>query len=1712
MKRRAKNIVARYLAFVMVLIMAFPASAQAAVLGDLGETTTVSGNDYLGQEIAMITADGKAVQIDAGIVKANGAVEAADGGVKVSDSANFTITKHSTENYYAINNTKTNQFLQLTGFDWSSTLTVTAGNGQWNAESLNQAAWEGLVVEAGDAGQYLLTTTVRFNKDGGQVQLYAKADSDGVLGVTTEKAEATGFYFALVKGAIETDEPEQGSAGLAASLKDVDVAFVTADGKALSVCEESELVKVDAATESVEGGVKAIAESTFVISESTAAAGVYAINNDNVEGGKFLLIVEDRVFYRAGSYANPAEGAWEGFVIEQDETDADAYYLTTTSRCNPQVYAKMNDSGELKCTTDKSTATKFYISLVKEIVESTGDSGTTETPDSPVVPAPSNGEFTIEHVASGKLIKTYETDGARLTVDGEEGDKGTIFSKAAFGVNDNNNMGNPALPTMSFISKDYGKGIASVVWTGAWPPSIDYVFVNGSTSGGGWESVQIVANGDGTVSFKDVFWDKYMTVEEVDGVQTLKCDSDKTADTLTDNEKFVINSTTAPDKVENLAVTAETRTSSSLDLTWTKPNGIYTNIHVYQKSADATDYTEVANLGEATSYTATGLTADTEYSFKLVFANGNGNAADITCSTESNVATAKTRSSLVVPAVPANVKLEENGDKFVLSWDVSADATHYQVLRAESMYGTYEVVATVKTNSAEITYAGNKYENYYRVIALNNGDAGDTDFSGAEKSEQSIYVSLETNLFGYNTLVFAPTDDVAKIDETLQALYDAGSDSAADAQFKGEHWQVYFKPGDYTTTSCINLGFYTSINGLGETPYDVKLNNVAIPAYLADYNATCNFWRSMENVSIINTGNEQGVAQYGSWRGNDFNWGVAQAAPLRRVYSTRPVSYDWNYGWASGGYVADCYFTSGAGTWSGQQFYTRNSKIEGDAFGTTLNNFFQGVEAANLPNAAGVEAGTASALLNGNGYSNWSIPDASGNQQVFTNVETSPESAEKPFLYIDDNGEYKVFVPALRKDTKGISWSEDDMGEGTSLALDTFYIAKPGDSAATINAQLAAGKNIYFTPGIYYAEESIKVNNANTVLLGTGLATIIPDDGVSETIEYAAIEVADVDGVRVAGLVIDAGEHSEYLMVVGDENSGADHSANPTILQDIFFRVGGTTDELTKSDDALIINSDDVITDHFWIWRADHGAGVEWYGNESAHGLIVNGDDVTCYALFNEHFQEYNTLWNGENGATYFYQNETCYDPISQEAWMSHDGTVNGYSSYKVADDVENHYAVGLGIYNVFIYTGPTYDATEVQIQLDNAVEVPDADGVLVENVCLQTFANDDGALQKINSIVNGYGDPVSSGTDAATGEVGTGWNRTFLAYYRNGVALGSSREVVAAEAELQDAYDTYSAKVADITDEAQKAKLEAALADAKDVMDEIGVYVTWSIDDELTAIADALSNLKEAAVNAGVLTGEEADAVIQEREAAKDALEAELAAAAELVEADYTSDSWEDCQDVISAAQAVAADEEATITEIKAATKELQDAMAGLVDAPVIPTEPGNPEEPGEPEEPGDPQNPTEPVEPSNPGTTTESENSGNQSSTQNQTTTSNQETQTAAPAESAEVVAPVAPEATDEQVAESAPADRVTDEEVEVQDEVAEESVEEPSEEVIIEDEEVAAAPGIGGDMTASNGVNGETDGPSFWWIIALGVAAVTVLTILFVIARKKEEEESI
>jgi hypothetical protein len=108
-----------------------------------------------------------------------------------------------------------------------------------------------------------------------------------------------------------------------------------------------------------------------------------------------------------------------------------------------------------------------------------------------------------------------------------------------------------------------------------------------------------------------------------------------------------------------------------------------------------------------------------------------------------------------------------------------------------------------------------------------------------------------------------------------------------------------------------------------------------------------------------------------------------------------------------------------------------------------------------------------------------------------------------------------------------------------------------------------------------------------------------------------------------------------------------------------------------------------VIIDNIWAWRADHGQGVGWTVNTAGTGVVVNGDDVTAYGLFVEHYQKYEVSWNGNGGRTYFFQNEMPYDPPSQAAWMEAPG-VDGYPAFKVGDSVTSFHGYGMGSYSFF--------------------------------------------------------------------------------------------------------------------------------------------------------------------------------------------------------------------------------------------------------------------------------------------------------------------------------------------------------------------------------------------------------------------------------------------
>ncbi len=146
----------------------------------------------------------------------------------------------------------------------------------------------------------------------------------------------------------------------------------------------------------------------------------------------------------------------------------------------------------------------------------------------------------------------------------------------------------------------------------------------------------------------------------------------------------------------------------------------------------------------------------------------------------------------------------------------------------------------------------------------------------------------------------------------------------------------------------------------------------------------------------------------------------------------------------------------------------------------------------------------------------------------------------------------------------------------------------------------------------------------------------------------------------------------------------------------MFLRIGGAA--AGKATRSLVVNADNAILDDVWAWRADHGTGVGWTSNTADTGVIVNGDDVTAYGLFVEHYQKYEAIWNGDGGTVVFFQNEMPYDPPSQAAWSEAPG-VDGYPALKVTAHARGFRGFGMGSYSFF--------NQGVDIFAANAFEVP---------------------------------------------------------------------------------------------------------------------------------------------------------------------------------------------------------------------------------------------------------------------------------------------------------------------------------------------------------------------------------------------------------------------
>lgn len=560
--------------------------------------------------------------------------------------------------------------------------------------------------------------------------------------------------------------------------------------------------------------------------------------------------------------------------------------------------------------------------------------------------------------------------------------------------------------------------------------------------------------------------------------------------------------------------------------------------------------------------------------------------------------------------------------------------------------------------------------------------------------------------FGPNVTVFDPSMSVSRI----QAILDEAHARQVDDEMGAARHTYLFKPGTYGTAKRplqIKVGYYTEIAGLGASPTDVVING-KVEVYnrclteggTANCLALVNFWRTLSNLSInINAAGQDDCRSTANF------WAVSQAVSMRRLNITGGELSLMDYctagpQYASGGFIADSRLPATTNG-SQQQWLTRNSEVASWS-NAVWNQVFSGVVGA---------------------PDDTNFPDP-----PYTTLDRTPVSREKPYLFVDARGRYQVRVPAARRDTRGVTWA-NGMTPGRTIPLDNFFIARPSDPVHVINAQLARGRHLLLTPGVYHVARSIQIQRPDTVVLGMGHATLTAANGA------IPLDVAGVPGVVVAGVTIDAGiKESPVLLRVGRKH-GRNHAdpRNPVTLSDVYFRVGGP--HIGRVDTALEVNSDHVLIDHTWVWRADHGVegftrGVNgdtdrWRTNIGRYGAVINGNHVTATGLFVEHFQRHNTVWNGEHGTTILYQNELPYDPPTQADWMN--GRTAGWAGYKVGDRVRHHTLYGGGVY-VFNQNNPS-------IRTKNGFEVPVTPGVRLHHIMTVNLS-----AGTIEHVVNGVG------------------------------------------------------------------------------------------------------------------------------------------------------------------------------------------------------------------------------------------------------------------------------------------------------------------------------------------------------------------------------------
>ena len=494
-----------------------------------------------------------------------------------------------------------------------------------------------------------------------------------------------------------------------------------------------------------------------------------------------------------------------------------------------------------------------------------------------------------------------------------------------------------------------------------------------------------------------------------------------------------------------------------------------------------------------------------------------------------------------------------------------------------------------------------------------------------------LYIFLPNEEGYYTSFADVGDPNKIKIDYSQQAImYEI-----FNQQKKNEYgdnndlnrFAICFLPGTYTydqfignpPTNVVEVGFYTTLSGLGLNPGDVIINpmngskeNPVRCTYKYKDTYLTNFWRSCENMQL---------------KGDETYWFVSQAAPLNNMIiqgklqlaGTDPPP-ESNY--ASGGFIGNSIIGEITNVYSQQQWCNLNSTFQ--KFSNTVWN---------LTNIG----------CDGNLYVTPNNPPLPA--ESVTVITPTPKIAGKPYLYYD--GSFNMVKPTPIGDVNGplpLITIDDDY----TLISDIYY-ADP-NNPNDIQNTIAYGKSIVLTPGIYNLTSTITINYDGVIILGLGMATLVAPTG------GPAILVSDsITDLRLSSFIIQANTNqpddssTPVLLQIG-ATSNNQLNGDGIFLDNIFIKVGPELKLNNKIDvdTMVIINTNGVVASNLWLWRADHGplgdGKIRIGQSKCNNGLIVNGNDVCIYGLFVEHASVKLIEWTGNDGKLYFLQSEYPYD------------------------------------------------------------------------------------------------------------------------------------------------------------------------------------------------------------------------------------------------------------------------------------------------------------------------------------------------------------------------------------------------------------------------------------------------------------------------------------